>query len=142
LQYPNQHEREKNLNNHKIIGAGILCFFSFLLIYGLTARSNVQVSDEVAMAATGVSLATDGDLAIDQWQWLQGTIVIGQIGRGEHLYSKYFPGNIYSFAIAYRLAEKQNDVPYLWSAKDIDATIPPTVLAPSNSGLRLRITPR
>ena len=135
----NGHKQEENLNDHKIIGAGILCFFSFLLFYGLTARSNVQISDEVAMAATGVSLATDGDLAIDEWQWLQDAITIGQIGRGEHLYSKYFPGNIYSFAAVYRLMDKQNDTPYLWSAKDLNATIPPTILAPSNRAARFAL---
>ena len=91
------------------------------------------------MAASGVSLVTDGDLSIDEWQWLQDAIGIGQIGRGKHLYSKYFPGNVYSFAIVYHLMEKQNDLPYLWSAKDINETVPPTILAPSNRAARFAL---
>jgi hypothetical protein len=111
--------------------AVLLCFFFFLVVYGLTARAELQVSDEVAVFTTGVSLATQGDLAIDELQWLQDAVNIGQKGRNGQLYAKYFPGNVLCTAVIYRLAAKQNDSPYIWNYK---------ALAPSVSSARLVMT--
>ncbi len=110
---------------------GILCFIFFLLFYGLTARARLQVSDEAATFATGISLATQGDLAIDKLQWLQDILNIGQTGRDGHLYAKYFPGNVFSAALLYRVAERPNDQPYKWNFKE---------LAASNTGARFALT--
>ena len=119
--------------------AGIACFFFFLFVYGITARSDIQVSDEVVMAATGVSIIVDDDYAIDEWQWLQDSITFGQIGIDGHLYAKYFPGNIYGFALLYRLAEKQDDIPFFWHAPDLNPNVPPAQVAPSNTGVRFAL---
>jgi len=108
----------------------LLIFVFFLFFYGLTARAHVQVSDEVAVFATSVSLVTEGDLAIDELQWLQDVVNIGQKGRDGHLYAKYFPGNVFSAAAVYKLTQRQNDQPYIWNSK---------VLAPSVSGARLTL---
>lgn len=125
------------MKSNKIIFASILCFTSFLLIYGITARSNLRYTDEVAVFATGISWVTEGDLAIDELQWIQDVVNIGDIGQDGHLYAKYFPGNIFSSAIIYKLAQKQNDKPYLWEARDLNPTIGPVELASSDSGARL-----
>src|SRR5438874_5092705 len=96
--------------------AGSICFVSFLLFYGITARGKIQSSDEAAVFATGVSLATRGRLAIDQLQWLQEHVNIGERGPDGHLYTKYFPGNIFSVALIYKVTARANDQPYIWSA--------------------------
>jgi hypothetical protein len=121
--------REKMTTHHKVL-VGTICFLSFLLFYGITARSQPQVSDEVAMFASGVSLVKNGNLAIDEWQWLQDEFNIGSRGRGGHLYPKYFPGNIYASAFIYKMTAKQNDQPYLWHRQ---------TLAPSNVGARMAL---
>lgn len=118
---------------------GIACSFFFLIVYGITARSDIQVSDEVVMAATGASIVVDGDFAIDEWQWLQDSIAFGQIGVDGHLYAKYFPGNIYGFALLYRLAEQQDDKPFYWFAPDLNPNVPPTQVASSNTGVRFAL---
>ena len=105
-----------------------LIFLVFLAFYGLTSRGGLQVSDEVAVLATSVALATEGNLAIDELQWLQDAVGIGQKGPDGHLYAKYFPGNVLSAALIYKLAERQNDQPFVWNSK---------ALAPSDSGARL-----
>jgi hypothetical protein len=110
--------------------AGIFCFLSFLLFYGITARSHAQVCDEAVMLASGVSLVEDSDLAIDELQWLQNDVDIGLLGRGGQLYSKYFPGNVYVSALIYKLTARQNDQPYMWSGVE---------LAASNTGARLAL---
>jgi hypothetical protein len=92
----------------------VACFAFFLLLYGFTSRADLQVSDEAATFATGISLATRGDLAIDDLRWLKDSAYIGQIGRGDHLYSRYFPGNSLAAALIYRLTARQNDGPFLW----------------------------
>jgi hypothetical protein len=115
---------------HQKILAGTICFLSFLLFYGITARSNAQVSDEVAVLASSVSLIKNNNLAIDNWQWLQDEVNIGSLGRGGHLYSKYFPGNVYVSALIYKLTARQNDQPYLWGGQE---------LAPSNFGARMAL---
>lgn len=99
--------------------SAILCFVLFTLYYGVTARARLQVSDEVATFATGISLATQGDLAIDELQWLQDAVNIGARGNGDHLYAKYFPGNVLSSAALYILAGPRNDGPYVWNGKDL-----------------------
>jgi len=124
-------------STNRIFLAAGLCFISFLFIYGLTARSDLQLSDEVAVFATGISWITDDSLAIDELQWIQNAVNIGAIGRGGHLYSKYFPGNIFSSALIYEAAKKQNDKPYLWGARAINPTVGLVELAPSNAGARL-----
>lgn len=122
------HKYRQMLDRHLL--AGLLCFILFLLFYGITARAELQVSDEVAVFATSASLVTKGTLAIDEMQWLQDTVNIGKKGRDGHLYTKYFPGNIFSAAAIYRLLERPLDQPYIWNHK---------VLAPSNSGARMAL---
>ena len=95
--------------------AGSICFVSFLLFYGITARGKIQSSDEAAVFATGVSLATRGQLAIDELQWLQEHVNIGERGPDGHLYTKYFPGNIFSVALIYKLTARADDQPYVWA---------------------------
>ena len=99
--------------------SAILCFVLFTLYYGWTARARLQVSDEVATFATGMSLATQGDLAIDELQWLQDAVNIGARGNGDHLYAKYFPGNVLSSAALYILAGPRTDEPYIWNGKEL-----------------------
>lgn len=99
--------------------SALLCFVFFTLFYGWTARARLQVSDEVATFATGISLATQGDLAIDELQWLQDAVNIGARGAGDHLYAKYFPGNVVSSAALYLLAGPRTDPPYVWNGKDL-----------------------
>ena len=108
----------------------VILFLLFVLIYGLTARSGVQVSDEAAVFATAVSLATQGNLAIDHMQWLQDSVGIGRTGPDGHLYTKYFPGNVLGAAAIYALAARSDDQPYVWQR---------TVMAPSNSAARLAL---
>jgi hypothetical protein len=99
--------------NRRLLLAGLLCFASFLLFYGLTSRGNLQTSDETAVFATGISLATRGNLAIDELQWLDSRVNVGQKGRDGHFYTKYFPGNVFSIALAYKLTARANDQPYV-----------------------------
>jgi len=95
--------------------AGSICFVSLLLFYGITARGKLQTSDEAAVFASGVSLATHGHLAIDDLQWLQDHVNIGERGPDGHLYTKYFPGNIFGVALIYKLTAQPNDQPYVWA---------------------------
>ena len=95
--------------------AGSICFVSLLLFYGITARGKLQASDEAAVFASGVSLATHGHLAIDDLQWLQDHVNIGERGPDGHLYTKYFPGNIFGVALIYKLTAQPNDQPYVWA---------------------------
>ncbi|MCX6031088.1 MAG: hypothetical protein NT169_17545 [Chloroflexi bacterium] len=108
--------------------AALTCFVFFLGFYGLTSRTQLQVSDEVAVFATSVSLATQGDLAIDELQWLQDGVNIGQTGRDGHLYAKYFPGQTFSAAAIYKIAARPNDAPYFRKGK---------LLAPSDVAARV-----
>jgi hypothetical protein len=107
--------------------SGSLCFLSFLFLYGITSRGRFQTSDEMAVFATGVSLATRGELAIDQLQALQEHVNVGQKGPDGHLYAKFFPGNALSAALVYKLTAQSNDQPYVrWFGE----------LAPSATGAR------
>lgn len=120
--------------------ASAICFIVFLLFYGLTSRSDLQLTDEVAVFASSISLGTQGNLAIDELQWLNDEINIGELGNDKHLYSKYFPGNVVVTAMAYNLAKKKEDHPYLWSVpKDLNDTMGFIKLAPSNSGARFAL---
>jgi hypothetical protein len=128
-------------NKSKLI-PGLLCFLSFLLFYGLTSRADFQSSDEVAVFASGISLETQGNLAIDQLQWLANTlnISLGEMGRDGHLYAKYFPGNILSTSLIYHFAKKPNDQPFFWNVpRNLNPTMGNIELAPSNSGARLAL---
>ena len=130
LTHSNKHTfKYRQMLNRRFL-VSLLCFVIFLLFYGVTARAELQVSDEVAVFATSASLATKGTLAIDEMQWLQDTVNIGKKGRDGHLYTKYFPGNIFSAALIYRLLAHPSDQPYIWNHK---------VLAPSNSGARMAL---
>ncbi len=112
------------------VRVALILFILFALLYGVTARSHLQVSDEAAVFATAISLVTDGDLAIDELQWLQDTNNIGHTAPDGHLYAKYFPGNILGAAIIYRIAEQPGDQPYLWNHK---------VMAGSNNAARMAL---
>jgi hypothetical protein len=72
------------------------------------------------------SLATRGHLAIDELQWLQDRVNIGAAGPNHHLYTKYFPGSVFSIALVYKLTARPNDQPYIWV----------TEMAPSVTGAR------
>ena len=106
--------------------AGSICFLCFLLFYGITARGRLQASDEAAVFASGVSLATHGHLAVDQLRPLQERVNIGAEGPDGHLYTKYFPGNIFTVALIYKLTARADDQPYIWSIE----------IAPSVTGAR------
>src|SRR5438105_8146883 len=103
------------MTTRQYLVAGSICFVSLLLFYGITARGKLQASDEAAVFASGISLATHGHLAIDDLQWLQDHVNIGEHGSDGHLYTKYFPGNIFSVAAIYKLTARANDKPYIWS---------------------------
>lgn len=103
------------MTTRQYLVAGSICFVSLLLFYGITARGKLQTSDEAAVFASGVSLATHGHLAIDDLQWLQDHVNIGDRGPDGHLYTKYFPGNIFGVALIYKLTAQPNDQPYVWA---------------------------
>lgn len=106
--------------------AGAICFTAFLILYGITARGKLQASDEAAVFASGISLATSGHLNIDQLKALQEKVNLGSEGPDGHLYTKYFPGNVFAVALIYKLSARANDPPYIWT----------TELAPSITGAR------
>jgi hypothetical protein len=106
--------------------AGAICFVSFLFLYGITSRGKLQASDEAAVFASGISLATTGHLAIDQLKPLQEKVNLGSEGPDGHLYTKYFPGNVFAVALVYKLTARENDQPYVWT----------TAIAPSVTGVR------
>jgi hypothetical protein len=106
--------------------AGAVCFVSLLFLYGITSRGKLQASDEAAVFATGISLATTGHLDIDQLKPLQEKVNLGSEGPDGHLYTKYFPGNVFAVALVYKLTARANDQPYIWS----------TEIVPSITGAR------
>ena len=103
------------MTTRQYLVASSICFVSLLLFYGITALGKLQASDEAAVFASGVSLATRGRLAIDDLQWLQDHVNIGERGPDGHLYTKYFPGNIFGVALIYKLTAQPNDQPYVWA---------------------------
>src|SRR5436853_1265120 len=102
------------MTTRQYLVAGSICFVSLLLFYGITSRGKLQASDEAAVFASGVSLATRGHLAIDDFAWLQERVNIGSTGPDGHLYTKYFPGNVFAVALVYELAARAKDDPYIW----------------------------
>jgi hypothetical protein len=129
----------KTTESWRTSALAFLCFVFFALLYSLTARADIQVTDEAAVLASGISLATQGDLSIDELAWLQGRqgITVGDWGRDGHLYAKYFPGNILASSIAYKLFAARNDEPFLWKVPpDLDRGRPPIDMAGSGRGAR------
>ncbi len=120
----------------KVKVAPLVCFLVFLLIYGITSRADLQLSDEIAVFSSGISLATKGTLDIDSLQWLQARENLGQNGVGGHLYTKYFPGNILGTALIYGLMQRPNDAPYTWQGTPPESS---HQLADSNFGARLAL---
>jgi hypothetical protein len=59
------------MSSRQNLFAGATCFVFFLLFYGITSRGKLQASDEAAVFASGISLATTGRLAINNFGWLQ-----------------------------------------------------------------------
>ncbi len=114
-------------HNRRLVAAALLCFVLFTLFYGLTSRANLQVSDEAAVFGAGIALGKNGNLAIDDLQWLQDRINIGEKGQGGQLFAKYFPGNVLGIALLYRLTARGNDQPYFWDSSE---------MAPSSTGAR------
>jgi hypothetical protein len=116
----------------------VLCFCIFALIYGVTSRSDLQVSDEIATFSTGISLATRGSFDVDQLQWMRWGWDPGKKGRDDHLYSRYFPGNSIATAFLYSIAARKNDEPYaayFWDGLNFEWA----TLAPSNRGARFAL---
>jgi hypothetical protein len=111
----------------------LICFLFFALLYILTARTDVRISDEIAVFGAGISLVVDGDLAIDELMVVQEEVNIGWVGRGGKLYTKYSPGNILITATLYSLFGRATDQPYLW---DYGLYERPLELAPSHFGAR------
>lgn len=121
--------------NHKF--AVLICFIFFFLLYGITSRADLQLTDEVAVFASAVSLAEEGNLSIDELQWLNIKINLGDTGQEGRLYAKYFPGNILTSAVVYRFTRSEADGPYVWNVpEDIDSEKGMAVLASSNAGAR------
>jgi hypothetical protein len=102
------------MSSRQNLFAGATCFVFFLLFYGITSRGKLQASDEAAVFASGISLATTGRLAIDNFGWLQEKVNIGSVGPDGHLYTKHFPGNVFAVALIYKLTARPNDTPYVW----------------------------
>ena len=117
--------------------SSILCFIVFLFIYGISSRADLQVSDEIAVFSSGVSLATRQSIDVDSLMWLQSNVNIGKIGPDGHLYTKYFPGNILGTAIIYRLTEKANDSHLVWNGYVNISE--PHILANSEYGARMAL---
>jgi hypothetical protein len=97
--------------------AGAICLVSFLLLYGITSRGKLRASDEAAVFASGISLATTGHLNIDQLKPLQEKVNLGSEGPDGHLYTKYFPGNVLAVALVYKLTARSDDQPYVWTSE-------------------------
>lgn len=111
------------------------CFFLFLTLYGITSRASVVSSDEVATFGTSVNLATQHVLHIDNLLKVHRITSLGERGVDGHLYAKYFPGNILSAAVVYRLSSKIGDTPYIWSNPKYGSF----ELAPSRQGARIAL---
>lgn len=116
----------------KDVISALVCFSFFALLYGFTSHASASASDEIATFRTGVVFATTGHLAIDDIKSVQKITDIGAWGRGDHLYSKYFPGTALSAAIIYPLAAKPDDAPYYAP----NPTYGHVFLAPSDVGAR------
>ena len=102
------------MSSRQNLFAGATCFLFFLLFYGITSRGKIRASDAAAVFASGISLAIAGHLSIDKFGWLQEKVNIGSIGPDGHLYTKYFPGNVFAVALICKLTARPNDTPYVW----------------------------
>lgn len=117
-------------------GLGALAFlFLFTFIYGFTSHADAVASDEIAVLHTSVVLVTKGSLQIDDLMKIQKITNIGERGIGDHLYSKYFPGNVLGAGLLYRLAAKSDDTPYVSG----NPTYGFVELAPSETGARVAL---
>lgn len=119
-------------------GRGLLaasCFLFFVAIYGLTSHDEASASDEIAAFGTGISLAEHHNLIIDQLQSVHKITPLGVYGRGDHLYSKYFPGTAITTAILYSITARTNDVPY----RTPNSTYNHVRLADSQVGARMAL---
>ncbi len=115
--------------------SALLCFFFFLLVYGVSSRDSAVASDEVATFRTGITVATEGHLYIDDLWKFQHITPIGTKGIGDHLYSWYFPGNTLSAGLIYILTAKKGDSPYIIN----NPTYGTYELAPSEYGARIAL---
>jgi hypothetical protein len=116
----------------------VICFCVFVFIYGVTSRSDIQSSDEIAIFGTAISLATRGSFDVDQLRWMRDNIYPGKTGRDNHLYSRYFPGNSVASAFLYSIAARKNDQPYtayVWDGSNFEWKN----MAPSNQGARFAL---
>lgn len=79
--------------------------FLFLFVYILTARGQIQNSDEATMFSSLSNLMEKGTLAIDELEELNQQIDyrVGFLGTDGHLYSKYSPGNLIAGSLLYWL---------------------------------------
>lgn len=119
--------------------AVLICFISFLILYVVTARVKLQLTDEVAVFATSISLVEDGDLSIDELGWLNDKVNIGSYSN-RHLYAKYFPGNILSAAFLYYLSSFATDQTYFWHVpQDLNTNFKTFPLASSVLGSRVAL---
>lgn len=121
------------LQAHKHLST-LIVFLFFLSVYGFTSRADVQVSDEIAVFASGINLATTGNIDIESLRWLQSHENLGKDGRNEKLFAKYFIGNVLGTATIYKLTSRQGDVPYIIFYDSNDYT-----LANSNQGARFAL---
>lgn len=120
--------------------ATLVCFLLFLILYGVTSRAELQLTDEVAVFASSVSIIEQGDLTIDELGWLNDAVNIGSISSDGHLFAKYFPGNIFSAALLYRLTKSESDQPYLWQVPpNLNTDIDTYPLAASAYGTRIAL---
>ncbi len=123
-----------NIENRK--WAWILaCFLFFLALYGFTARANLLSSDEVSVFETSINLATKHILNLDNLYKIHKITSLGEIGPDNHLYTKYFPGNILGAIVIYRLTAKTNDAHFIWNNPRYGSF----ELAPSAFGARLAL---
>jgi hypothetical protein len=99
---------------HRVVLSAVICFACFLVFYGVTARGDLQTSDESAVFATGIALATLDRLSINELAWMNENVNLGKKGPDGNLYAKYFPGNIFGVALVYKLAARPYHEPYFW----------------------------
>jgi hypothetical protein len=112
-----------------------ICFLLFVVIYSLTSHAEAAASDEIATFGTGIALATHHNLIIDDLKSVHKITPIGGYGRGDHLYSKYFPGTAISTAFIYALTARGADSPYLTP----NPTYHNVKLADSQTGARIAL---
>jgi hypothetical protein len=110
----------------------LVIFLFFTLLYAITSHASVVSSDEVSVFGTSINIATRHILNIDNLRQIHRITPLGQFGVDRHLYTKYFPGNIISAAVIYRLTAKSDDESYIWTNPKYGSF----QLAPSQQGAR------